>query len=121
MRVFQRTDLEQINTWLKSRGVSELCDCDIPTIGLIEDDVACGFLVQCDCSVAFLEAFITNPKAGLKARSKSVWSIAKKLLCTASATGYKRCIILSKSKSLQKIGTELGFSFSNSKVLAKNF
>lgn len=119
MREFERPqDLLTINKWLSTYDMGDLCADDIPDVGFIVDDVACGFLCETNTSVCFIEGFITNPLALSDQRNKAIWEIADAVLQVAKSSGYKRCILLSNDKTVLNRGKILGFHDTNAKVMS---
>lgn len=55
-------DIVQITEWLRLRG-SPVPKIGFPPFGMIVDGVACGFLIFCDCDLAMVDFFISNPNA----------------------------------------------------------
>lgn len=89
MRRYVDQDFETICQWFEAREMSRPNRKDLPKVGMIEDGVAAGFLVQTDSSVAFLEFFVSNPAAGRKKRKRSLDSIADELVKVARSFKFK--------------------------------
>lgn len=108
-----------MNKWLKARGIAPLAWDDLPKHGLIEDDVACGFLCTTDCDTCFLEGFITNAAADAEERNQAINKMVKQLLSLAVAFGYKKIIAVTKDMNLLNRAIHLGFKPSDVFFLAK--
>lgn len=120
MREFiTKRDLPELNKWLAAHEMPELWADDIPPVGFIVDDVACGFLCNTDCSTCFIEGFVSNPLAPMRARNSAIWDIAYAVLNVAKESGYKRCLLLSNNSAILSRGKILGFEFFDTKVMAK--
>jgi len=120
MRTFTKDDILQVNGWLMVRGLTTLTPEEIPKFGMIEDNVACGFLVNTDVNVAFLEAFITNPEAASSLRDKALRQISKWAIHLASTLGVKRVVFISKEPTLTLRGKDLGFKVEELRVGIKD-
>lgn len=110
MRPFEREkDLIEVNEWLLKRELKPLQLEELPNYGMIEDGIACGFVVLTDTQVCFLEAFITNPGAGLMQRDRAITRLVKWGTNFGSACGYRHCWFITTQQSLLDRGLKLGF------------
>lgn len=117
MRPFNAsTDLEQINSWLEARGLDPLELEDMPKYGMIEDGVACGFVVLTDTSTCFIECFISNKDTKSQFRNMAFTKIARWALNFASASGFRRVIAMTDENSLLERAKQLGFAIKNKQI-----
>lgn len=93
-------DLETINHWLELRGEEKMLRGNLPMIGLIEPDIAVGFLFQAECHFCFLDGFVTNPEAKSEKRSLAIDEITRQLIRQAKLLGFANVAILTKQPSL---------------------
>lgn len=120
MREFELADLDYVNGWLKDRGLDGLSQSETPPVGIIEPGVGVGFLLFAQLGICFVEGFITNPKATLRARRIAVHEIAKELVSSAANLGFRKCVILSDKKSLLRVGLGMGFKTTRKVMLMKD-
>lgn len=110
MRAFDKErDTKVINGWLLKRDKTLLDNEAIPNFGMIEDDVACGFMCLTDTDTILLEAFISNPDAESIERDKAIRKIANWVIATATALGYKQALFLTKEEGFVSRAKEFGF------------
>lgn len=112
MRAFDRdkeSDLAILNKWLKARGKPPLEWDDVPKHGVIEDDVAVGFLCTTDSDTAFLDGFVSNPHADGDLRHDAFLEIVEWAYGMAEIFGYKKVIALTKDEGLIKRAINFGF------------
>lgn len=109
-RRFDNADVELLNGWLDGHGKpANLTENELPAVGLIVDDVAAGFLYVTDSSVAFLENFVSNPKAPKRKVREAVDEIIKRLMIFAHEAGISRLVGLTTRKSMAKRAQAAGF------------
>lgn len=109
MRVFHPEDLASINGWYAARGESGLIPTAIPETGLIEPHIACGFLYRTDApALCFLDSFVSNPEASLRARATSLREIAQRLIELAQAGGATHLMAICKSRGIQRLADRMG-------------
>lgn len=79
MTLFRDEYYPMIIGWLQSRRLPLLKLKDLPGLGMIEPNVACGFLVTCDNKTAYLDFYISNPMASKADREKAIDGITVSL------------------------------------------
>lgn len=120
MRAFNvKEDLKQINGWLEARGMPLLCDHSIPNIGMIEDNIACGFVVVTDVGVCFLEGFITNKEADSQHRHMALEKITRWAINWATACGFSKLLVMTSDDSIIGRATEKGFEVKQAVLMTK--
>lgn len=103
IRRYEKSDFNSISTW---SGVPLNI---LPTVGLIEPDVAVGFLVQTDTNYCFLEPFIANKARPKEERNVAIYAIADGLLAEAKHRGFDMVFcILSHPRMIER-AHDLGF------------
>lgn len=121
MRTFKEVDdLAQVNGWMEGHGLNAFKPGELPKIGVIVDNIACGFISWTDSGVGFLEGYIGNPYANRTQIYKAMLRITRWALSLAKSVGTKRVIVLTRKRSLQRIAHEFGFLQGPQVVLAKD-
>lgn len=109
-RRFEVDDLDRINAWLDEHGKpGTLTETEIPSVGLIVEDTAAGFLYITDSSVAFLENFVSNPKAQKRQVREAIDEIIKRLMIFAHEAGISRLVGITTKQSMAKRAEAAGF------------
>ena len=109
IRGFEKEDFDEINGWRKSRHVAVVPYDFYPRNGLIDPNVAAGFLILTNTGVALLDHFVTNPEAHQKDRRRSILAIAIELEAVAKQMGYRYVLALTKHKGIGHTCIEDGF------------
>lgn len=104
MRRFLPMDIGQINSWLQLRDMPALMPKQLPKIGYIIDDVACGFLYQTDSSVCYVEQFVAHPNAENK--QDAINKIVTQLLVDATALNFEVAIAITKNETIKQIANK---------------
>lgn len=102
MRPVEPKDLDEINGWRLQRHLKPIPEDMIPKIGLIEPGLAAGFLISTDCSIAFLEYFITNRFAGIEERKGALEAIGEKLMEIAKEKGFRFISVYTQGKTMRQ-------------------
>jgi hypothetical protein len=105
MRRYDAADYSDLSSWLSKRGMPLSQKMDLPEVGYIEPDVACGFLIQTDTKTAIIDFVISNPEASRRERNSALNCILRELIKHARWLHYKRInasIQVSVSKELAK-------------------
>ena len=105
MRRYDSADYSDLTSWLSKRGLPLSQKMDLPEVGYIEPDVACGFLIQTDTKTALIDFVISNPDASRRERSSALNSILRELIKHARWLNYRlvsASIQVSASKELAK-------------------
>lgn len=109
MRTFAAYDYETLCGWMKKRGLgAPPADC-LPPTGLIEDNVACGFLIKCDNGFGVLDFFISNPAMPGHVRAVALDDIASALIDTARRAGITNLKCDTDIQSVYKLAVKHGF------------
>jgi len=111
MRKFQSEDFQVFKEWHEKRGLSVPSEAALPRLGLIEDDLAAGFLIQTDCRLGFLDFYVTNPDAPKKDRAKAIEEISAKLIEAAHRLGIKVLMCNTGFSSLKKLAEKYRFTY----------
>lgn len=83
----------------------------LPSVGFIEEATAAGFLLQAECSIGFLEHYISNPTASKEEREKALHEITKRLLAKAKAIGIKVIMFNTKFPSIKRLAEQCEFNY----------
>lgn len=110
IREYRDEDFARISHWVMTRDKKLLVRHSLPRVGLIKEDIACGFVHFTGTNTFFLEAFATNPAASIYARGKGVLDIALHLVELAKKQGASRCVILTDEPCFIKRLKKLGFA-----------
>ena len=103
--------LGEVQGWAIGQGVEPMAPESLPKVGFIEPGVAAGWLYGTDSTVGFLEQFVTNPGAPLKARYAAVDAIAAALMAHARRTGITRVVAMTSHRSIGRIALRHGFRY----------
>lgn len=109
IREYCHSDYDQIKVWFWDRDMFIPFSDDLPETGLIIDNVAAGFLIWTDTSMAILDFFVTNPKASLIQRGKAINAITDGLMKKAKKLGFHRVKCDSQISTIQRKASSLGF------------
>lgn len=109
MRKYDVKDLDHINAWNSERKDPLFTPGDLPKNGMIEPDVAAGFLFKTDSEIAILENFVSNPNATPFDVSKAIDKIVEELEQTAKAFGYFKLAAFTHVRSIGSRLERLGF------------
>jgi len=80
-----------------------------PKIGLIEPNLACGFLYRTDSDLAMAEGMYTNPEAPLHLRVEAMDRIIDGLLFMAKELGFHRVVATCRRNSMAQRTARHGF------------
>lgn len=109
MRLYEPEDFKQVAGWFRVRGLGELQRNHLPDVGYIEEQVACGFLIQTELPYAILDFFITNPEAGRRRRYAALDAITSELLRKARFLECKAVRASSQINSIESLAKRHGF------------
>lgn len=119
MRLVQSKDFIDITRWRAERGVPILSLDFYSMHGLIVDNVAAGFLTRTDTTVAFMENFITNPKAYKADREKAVLDILHELEKDATKQGFKYIVGITNHPKIEEYAKLIGGTVLDYKMYGK--
>lgn len=109
MRRFYATDINVLRGWYVAHKQSPPTLYMLPEYGLIEPEVAAGFVYLTDApDLCLLDGFVTNPQAPLRKRSQALSLIASSLLQYARAKGARQVMALCKSRGIERLSTQFG-------------
>jgi hypothetical protein len=110
MRRFTFKDMDALNRWYSARQLPMVPWRALPELGFIVDDVAAGFLYRTDApELAFLDGFVTNPAAPLRARRHAVQELVEEL-CNAAYVHGVGCVAgMTEHRSLARLVQRHGF------------
>ena len=111
MRAYLASDLPEVNGWLLAHGKAPLPEKRIPETGCIEPGVAVGFLYTTDSDVSFIEGYVTNPAAGMRARSEAIDAITQALLTQAHELGAGLVVAICTAESTARRALGFGLTF----------
>ncbi len=83
----------------------------LPKIGIIEDGIGAGFLIETNVGLGILDFFITNPESTEEIRDKSLSDIAHALTITAKNMKMKSLICDTKINSIKRLAEKQGFIY----------
>ena len=109
MVLVDKTYMEEIKSWYDQRSICFNYDV-LPKFGLIVPGIAAGFMyITDDNRIALLEGFVTNPKAGMKAKDKAITDLTDMLVLIAQGKKVKHVFGLTDTKSIVNKSKTLGF------------
>jgi hypothetical protein len=109
VREVEPKDFEVIAEWRKERGAPPLGQWFYPKYGLIQAELAAGWLMRTDSNTAILEHWITNPKADVADRTWAMFAIASALERKAVTEGFTYVITISTVEGLNEACKRAGF------------
>ena len=109
MRSYEQKDYTTVKKWIGDRGFNIPDREDIPSVGIIEDDVACGFLILTDVNVGIIDFFVSNPKAKPIEAGKALDHITHALVQKAKSLGLSRVECSTKKDSIVKLAQKHNF------------
>jgi sugar phosphate isomerase/epimerase len=110
LRIFEPSDLAEINRWYVDRGFAPIELANLPKFGLIEPGVTAGFLYQTDSDFAILEGFISNPESDQKARDESLDIITEALTEMARNLGFAKVLAITSNLKIENRAMKHNFS-----------
>lgn len=110
MRPFMKFDYLTVHEWMKIRGLGTPSYESLPPTGIIEDNVACGFLIKCDNKIGILDFFISNPSIPDETRNTVLDDIVYALMMTAKREGLKQVYCNSDVPRIQARALRHGFT-----------
>lgn len=117
LKRFKAENLEEVNMWHALRHMASLKSDMIPTIGYYVPGVAAGFLFRTDCSVCFLDGYISNPLTQKSERAEALDKITSALLDTAERLGYHVVVAMTQNPSVRKRCEENKFNYKGERSL----
>jgi len=119
MRRFIPSDLPQVNSWYVAHQKPPVRITLLPQHGMIEENVAAGFLYRTDSAVCFLDGYISNPAAPLLTRYRAFIDITDRLIEYAKDRGAAHVIALCKARGIVKLAVRFGLRATGTYVLAE--
>ena len=110
MRDFMPSDLSEVNSWCRARGIAELSLDAIPKNGLFEPMTGVGWLYLTDSSIAFIDGFVSNPGMESRLRGVAMASIGEGLLEKAKALRVRHVIVTTQHANIARWALEHGFA-----------
>lgn len=121
MKHVEVSDLNDIRSWYEKRE-KPVPTGDLPKVGFIEPNVACGFLYQTDSDFCLIEGYATNPEAESKMRNEALNAITAALIEAASSLGFKKVYAITKETSISGRAVNHGFrEIDQHQVLIREF
>jgi hypothetical protein len=109
MRTYADKDYQMISHWCALRDMAPPPEWSLPDLGLIVDDVACGFLILTNNNCAFLDFYISNPNSEKKIRDDALDSITEELVGLSKDLKIK--LLMANSRSFPIIERAKRFDF----------
>lgn len=109
MRRYTPRDYEEMAGWYRAREMTVPPPDTLPLNGAIVPGIAAGFLYATDSTVAFMENFVTNPRAGLRERSKAITRIAEALAEEAHVLGFRSIVLTTGHTGIARKARALGY------------
>lgn len=112
-----RQDLLDINLWREQRSLHPIVKEDLPSFGLIIDDVAAMFLRQCEGGIAMIDSVVSNPHASGDKRNEALDILFQEMIAAAKVFGMKALIGFSENYAFIDRSTKFGFKESGHKLM----
>jgi hypothetical protein len=109
MRLIERSDFLEINTWRMDRDLKTLSSEFYPKTGLIEPGLAAGWLTKTDSGVGLLENFVSNPLAKKSERKVAILRIAHELQEIAKQMGLAYLFAITDNEAIENHAKTFGF------------
>lgn len=101
MRLVVKEDWKTINEWRSKRSIHIIPDSLYPPTGLIEPNVAAGFINFTQTNTAFFENFVSNPDADKKEREDAIMKISESLEKMAYDYGIKWIVAVTNQPKIE--------------------
>ena len=119
MRRVEEKDFIDINLWRSLRNARIIPPDLYPPIGIIEPDVACGFINFTETKMALMENFASNPKADRSMREKTMMQIIEALELIAYDKGIRWVVGVTNSPRIERYSLDSGATKTHYKVFGK--
>jgi len=110
VRLYTPNDFEMIQGWLTDRETPGFTKDLLPPFGQVVDDVAAGFIIETDTNFAFLDYYVTNPKASLSDRIRATNTMLERAVERIESRGNRYVVAFSKSRGGVRYSRRFGFS-----------
>lgn len=110
VRPYESKDFEMIEGWLQDRQHPSIDKNLLPAFGQVCDDVLAGFIIETDNGFAFLDYYVTNPKASLSDRMNATQIMFDQALERLDDRGFRYVVSFSKGTGVLKYIKRIGFS-----------
>lgn len=98
-----------LDHWWKLHNLPTIPKASLPNCGYLVQGLAAGFLYQTDSDVAFIENFISNPKAPWNQRGAALDAVTQSLVEFAKSTGIRHLMALTTSQAIYERAVRFGF------------
>lgn len=102
MRTVVEADFEAINEWRKQHEAPIISRDLYPPIGIIEPGIAAGWINFTQTRIAFMENFVSNPKADVQKKEEAIMTIIAALERLAYNQGVKWVIAVTNHPKIEK-------------------
>ena len=103
VRAYEKTDLEEINSWYNKRKLPLVNAEIMPKTGFIVPGVAVAFMYKTDSEIALLDGCISNPDAAPYERKEALEIIMNELVCEAAHQGFNKVIAMTRHPSIKEV------------------
>lgn len=110
VRVFRGEDKGMLDSWWEAHNLPLIPLSSLPATGYMVQGVAAGFLYLTNSDVAFIENYISNPKAIYVERQAALDAVTARLIECAMQNGYNYLVALTQSQAIYERALRFGFS-----------
>lgn len=110
VKIYEDSDYEMVKGWYEARNHPVPDKGILPSVGLVVEGVAAGFIYNVEGKFGLLEEIISNPKSTAKERNQALDFIFLTLLDYAKEEGLKLVIGFSKNKAAMERAKNFGFA-----------
>ena len=109
VKLYTSEHYEQIQSWFIARNLNVPSETSLPTHGAIVENVAVGFLFCTDGDLAYIDFYVSNPKASRRDVLKAFDEITTNLILWAKEMDYSSILANTQFKSIEKMAVKHGF------------
>lgn len=111
VKEFVQEDYDVIRRWYAQHGKPAPPYDVLPTYGLIDTKIACGFLITTDSSVGILDFYISNPISKRSDRSYALDKITSGLIDHGKRLGLRYFQCSTQVEAIRERAKEHGFEY----------
>ena len=104
-------DYETVYRWWVLHEQNPIPEDALPTYGLIDQEVAAGFLLVTDSTVGFLDFYVSNPQSNPKDRGRVLNMITQGLIEQSRKMGIKYLHCSSALPAVKNRAMKHGFEY----------
>ena len=95
-KFYTKDDYKVLQSWWDARKIAHIPERYLSTMGIMVENVACGFIYTTDSAMAIIENFVSNPETPKDIRNKALDLIIECMLDYCLATGIESIVAFSE-------------------------